>query len=127
MFYLNLQGHTQTCCFIRNRLFPKENKEERESIEEIIANSLTLITSKTRLISCKQEGKHFFYHLYTCDGVNEYFQGLLSSHYNILFFSAGKCLQEIQRPSTHLECPKRRNQRLWKGLHRELQERLVFP
>jgi hypothetical protein len=63
--------------FHSNLLFPEKDEESRESFEDITSNSLILITSKTRVISCKQEGKHCFYHFSTCEGVNDSCQGWL--------------------------------------------------
>jgi hypothetical protein len=38
-----------------NHLSPEADEEVRGSIEEVTTHSLTLITSKTMLISCKEE------------------------------------------------------------------------
>jgi hypothetical protein len=88
-----------------NHLSPEADEEARESIEEVTTHSLTLITSKTRLISCKEEVSIvFIISTLTIASITLVEVGWRLTI--IFFFSAGKCLQEIQRPGAHQEHPK---------------------
>jgi hypothetical protein len=76
--------------------YPEADEGARESIEEVTTHSLTLITSKTRLISCKEEVSIVFI-ISTLVIVS---MTLVEVGWKLtitfFFFSAEKCLQESQ-------------------------------
>jgi hypothetical protein len=124
-FCLNLQGHTQTCHFVHKSLIPRSRRRSKRKHRGGYNSTLTLITSKTRLISCKQEVSIVF--IISTLAIVSMTLVMIGWNLTIIFsFLQEKCLQEIQRPGTHQELPKGRKQRSARGLHQGAARELDF-